>query len=227
MGKIILFDSIKGGVGKSTLVAQFAVALSEKKRVALFDADPQESILDWEKARKAYFEAQGNMELGFRNLAVLSSSLDELRDLKKSFDYVLVDSAGADTKTGRALLLEADIVVCPIQPTQIALNTVLKHSGLLVEASKINPHLRVFYLLNGCSVHSKDREAVETFNSLLELSAFLTKSAENALNIQCVKQFVFDRKLLKTSFGLGLTCFDGKNNKSREEIANCLSEILL
>lgn len=43
MNSIVLFDSVKGGVGKSTLLAQFAVALSQKKyNVAIMDCDHSE-----------------------------------------------------------------------------------------------------------------------------------------------------------------------------------------
>ena len=32
MGKIVLFDSVKGGVGKSTLLVQFVCAMAKTKK---------------------------------------------------------------------------------------------------------------------------------------------------------------------------------------------------
>ena len=43
MAKLILFNSIKGGVGKSTLAAQTAVFLTDFGRVAIMDCDPQQT----------------------------------------------------------------------------------------------------------------------------------------------------------------------------------------
>ena len=47
MAKIILFNSVKGGVGKSTLAAQTAVFLASLGRVAVFYTKPQKNLMVW------------------------------------------------------------------------------------------------------------------------------------------------------------------------------------
>ena len=47
MGKIVLFDSVKGGVGKSTLLVQFVCAMAKTKKIAAMDCDPQGSLEKW------------------------------------------------------------------------------------------------------------------------------------------------------------------------------------
>lgn len=205
MGRVILFDSVKGGVGKSTLLAQFTVYLAAEYKVAVMDCDPQGSVNRW-VARRFSNE---NFE---QNFALLKSDVDTLKDEKKNYDFILVDSAGADTETGRLLLLSADIVISPFQPTRVAIDTVPKYSMVLTEARKHNHSLKAFYVLNDCSVHNKDREALDTLEALKEY-----KESKN-LDVNIIEQFIFSRKILKTSFGDGSTCFDGRNNKSRNEI---------
>ena len=51
MAKIILFNSVKGGVGKSTLAAQTAVFLASLGRVAVIDCDPQQNLNRWAMRR--------------------------------------------------------------------------------------------------------------------------------------------------------------------------------
>lgn len=51
--KILAIVSMKGGAGKSTLAASFAVAaLLDGRRVGLIDTDPQASLVKWGKRRQ-------------------------------------------------------------------------------------------------------------------------------------------------------------------------------
>lgn len=48
---IITIANRKGGVGKTTLATNLAVALSKKGSIVLVDADDQQSALKWSKRR--------------------------------------------------------------------------------------------------------------------------------------------------------------------------------
>lgn len=213
MGKIILFDSIKGGVGKSTLTVQVVVAMvKQAKKVAVMDCDPQNSVNKW-----VYRRHTGGLEKGFEPL---EPNLDFLVESRNSYDYIIVDSAGADTETGRRLLLLADYVVSPLQPTEAALDTVLDHNNIINEAKKHNKKMLSFYVLNDCSTHSKDKEAAESLEMLLQFK----KNKEIVSDV--VPQLIYSRKILKSSFGKGETCFDSKANKARDEIQSVIDYIL-
>ena len=59
-GKVLTLAQQKGGAGKTTLVAQLAVAFGARgKSVALVDIDPQGSLTRWFKARE---EAASNAQ---------------------------------------------------------------------------------------------------------------------------------------------------------------------
>ena len=56
MGKIITFANQKGGSGKTTLSVNLAVLWSNSQyRVAVIDADSQNSLKYWLEARKKYY----------------------------------------------------------------------------------------------------------------------------------------------------------------------------
>lgn len=212
MGSIILFDSVKGGVGKSTLLAQFAVYLAKSHNIAVMDCDPQGSIEKW-----AIRRFSNNAES--KDFDLLEANLEFLDESKDNYDYILVDSAGADTETGRALLVLSDIVISPVQPTQAAIDTVPYHSEILSKALSFNPNMKAYYLINDCSTHHLDGEANETKN---ELKAFL--EGKNIATV--IEQFIYSRKPLKTSYANGSSCFDLRKNKSASEITNAIKLIL-
>ena len=111
MAKLILFNSIKGGVGKSTLAAQTAVFLTDFGRVAIMDCDPQQTLNRWVMRRN---EAGENFQ---RKFSPLPSDLDFSSKNLNQFDYVVIDSAGIDSKTGRKALLNKDFVISPLKPS--------------------------------------------------------------------------------------------------------------
>ncbi|MBI0007002.1 ParA family protein [Gilliamella sp. W8126] len=213
---IILFDSVKGGVGKSTLLSQFVGAIcnqSNSKKVGVMDCDPQKSIETW-SIRRYENNSYNN------NFSLLDANPEDLKIYKNQFDYIFVDSAGADTETGRELLLLSDIVIAPLQATQAALDTVSQHYDILKQAIKFNPKLKIYYLLNDCSTHAKDKEAVEALELLKD---FLPNKDKN---IKVINDFIYSRKLLKTIYSNGGTCFDVNENKSQHEIKKIINFII-
>ena len=76
--------------------------------------------------------------------------------------------------------------------------------------------MHAFYLLNMCSTHHKDSEKNDTLTEL--------KAAD--LVSVVLDEVVFERKILRTSFSEGGSCFELKNNKSAKEIGTILTKIL-
>lgn len=71
-------------------------------------------------------------------------------------------------------------------------------------------------ILNMCSTHHKDNEREDTLRELkgADLASCMTDDV------------VFERKILRTSFSEGGSCFEVKNNKSADEIGEILKRIL-
>lgn len=210
MATIIVFDSIKGGVGKSTLAVQFAVLLSKKYRVSIMDGDAQQSLNVWLFRRKQASKAYNDIGL-VTNVEGLKSD---------KYDYIIADSAGVDSQIGRYLLGVADIIISPLKPSQVDLDTISKHDSVLREAAKLNKKLKAFYILNMCATHIWDKKRGETLDYLNNLRE---KNKIFASVVQCP---IYKRELLSTAFGDGESCFDKKYNKSQGEIECAMNEIL-
>lgn len=128
----------------------------------------------------------------------------------------MIDSAGINSQTGRKALVKADYLISPLKPSQADLDTVLDHDDIIRQAKEINQNLRSFYLLNMCSTHHKNNEREDTLREL--------KRADLASCV--IDDVVFERKILRTSFSEGGSCFEVKNNKSADEIGAILKRIL-
>ena len=111
MTKFVLFNSIKGGVGKSTLAAQTAVFLADFGRVAVMHCDPQQNLNRWLMRRN---EAGETFQ---KKISPLPADLDFSSKNLNQFDFVVIDSAGVDSKTGRKALLNADYLISPLKPS--------------------------------------------------------------------------------------------------------------
>ena len=117
-GKVLTMAQQKGGAGKTTLVAQLAVAFAARgSSVALVDIDPQGSLTRWFKVREAAGKA-GRMSLtavtGWRAQAAVEK-------LKSSNDLVLVDSAPHAEIEAKIAVRVADLIVVPVQPSPLDL----------------------------------------------------------------------------------------------------------
>jgi chromosome partitioning protein len=117
-GKVLTMAQQKGGAGKTTLVAQLAVAFASQGRsVALVDIDPQGSLTRWFKIREAAGKAQ-KMSLtavtGWRAQAAVDK-------LKASNDLILVDSAPHAEIEAKIAVRVADLIIVPVQPSPLDL----------------------------------------------------------------------------------------------------------
>ena len=117
-GKVLTLAQQKGGAGKTTLVAQLAVAfMAGGRSVALVDIDPQGSLTRWFKVREAAGKT-GRMSLtavtGWRAQAAVEK-------LKATNDLVLVDSAPHAEIEAKIAVRVADLIIVPIQPSPLDL----------------------------------------------------------------------------------------------------------
>jgi len=116
-GKIITVAQQKGGAGKTTLVAQLAVALATKgQRIALVDIDPQASLSTWFQIRE---ENKNTENLWLSGLtAWRTQSADKLT---AENDLVLIDAPPHSQTEAQSAVRAADLVLVPIQPSPVDL----------------------------------------------------------------------------------------------------------
>lgn len=218
MTKIVLFNSIKGGVGKSTLAAQFVVYLSKKgKKVAVFDGDSQQSMGYWALRRNNHSDK--SLEKIF---VIDSSEPQNIEKYRDKFDYIIADSAGIDSTMGRFLLSVADVIVSPLHPKQSSIDTLAKHNTLLEKALSVRKKkFKSFYVLNMCSTHSWDKKRADS------LSFLNKKRQEKQICSDVIQTPIYQRELLDTTFSDGESCFDRDySNKSKNELSLVIGKIL-
>ena len=111
MAKIICVANRKGGVGKTTLATNLAVALNNKGKSILIDADEQQSASKWAKQRN-----------DIECISVHSELLTKLEEIDSKYDYILIDVAGRDSTIFREALLVANTLIVPTQPSLLDLD---------------------------------------------------------------------------------------------------------
>ena len=116
VAKIITVAQQKGGAGKTTLTAHLAVAYTAaRKKVAVVDIDPQQSLTMWFRLREERFGDAGagllvNPIKGWR-------VRNEVERLARDHDVVLIDSPPHAETEAKIAVRSADLVVIPVQPS--------------------------------------------------------------------------------------------------------------
>ncbi|EAA6468348.1 peptidyl-arginine deiminase [Salmonella enterica subsp. enterica serovar Chester] len=171
MGKILLVASDKGGVGKSTYVANTASMLVNKKRsVIILKTDKNQEILSWNKKRNAngllpvpVHEAYGNL-------------VNEIKRLSKLCEVLIIDCPGHDSQEFRSALTVADILITLVKPSSdFESETLTSVTEKVRTAQQINPKLQPWVLLTRINT-SKPRHrtrAIELDKLLREDSVWI------------------------------------------------------
>ena len=120
MGKIISFANQKGGSGKTTLSANLAVLWANSNyKVAVIDADAQNSLTYWLESRKKYYGAEPTgidvHPFDSRNL------INDVKKIKKNYDFIIIDSPPSITFETIQIVKASDYIYVPVQPSPLDL----------------------------------------------------------------------------------------------------------
>lgn len=118
MGTLIVFASLKGGVGKSTHAAALTAGLLDRGyTVGAIETDPQGSFGAWADETAALHESLKSDFLDPRT-AEFESANKNIVELCSGPDFVVLDTAGNANKMTMPALYSADIVLCPFALTE-------------------------------------------------------------------------------------------------------------
>ncbi len=195
--RILVVTSGKGGVGKTNLTVNLALALSRRqRRVVLFDADmgmanvdvilnvsPPYSIADVIAGRKSLGEVvfqvddtmwvvpggSGIAQLASLDPAVLAQTVTKLAELETQADLILVDTGAGISQNVLGFVLAAPevIVVTTPEPTAI-----VDAYGIIKTLDGRNREARVSLVVNMVESESEARSVFAKVSGIIE--RFLT-----------------------------------------------------
>ncbi len=200
---IITVGSTKGGVGKSTISCNLAVAAAkEKKSVLLVDADTQTSSASFRAVR----------ELDDIQAVQISTATIHKDLFQFKHDLKIIDAGGRDTKTFRSAILAADILIIPCLPSSVDFWAASDVLEILNEARSFKD-IKAYFILN--QVIPNTKLSVEIVDAMKEFQ----KDAR-LLDARLCSRIVY-----KNSFAEGKGVIEMSDKKAIEEVNSLYKEI--
>lgn len=155
-GKIITVGSTKGGVGKTTLALNIAIARALAGRdVWLIDADRQGTA---STALAIRGEAGKRPAIATAHYPDGGQLRTQLLHQRGKFQDIVIDAGGRDSTALRAALVLSDLVLVPFQPRSIDVWAVADIAALIEEARAVRDGLQALGVLNMADTAGSDNE---------------------------------------------------------------------
>lgn len=204
--KVISLANQKGGCGKSTIAINLALNLAlQKKRVILFDTDPQKS---------SYETLQVVEDKLCKVVAVYSDIYQALEEYDSYYDYAIIDTPPHDNEIVTVSVVCSDLVIIPVQDSPLDIRSTKVTVDLIRKAKTLNPDLKCYFLLS--------RIQPQTVLAK-ELAEILTNRYEmDILTTQISNRVAYKYSLI---YGKGVTEMFN-NDAASTEINNLSNEII-
>jgi chromosome partitioning protein len=208
IAQVVVVGNLKGGVGKTTLAINFAIARAQVGQdVLLVDGDEQGTAQAFTQLRAEALDGPP----GYTSVSLQGPAIrTQVRQLKHKYQDIIIDVGGRDTGSFRAALTIADVLVVPVQPRSFDIRALDSVARLVNEAREINDTLCVLTILNSADPQGTDNE--EAAAHIREISGF-----------ELLKPVIGRRKVFANAAAAGLSVLEyrPKDSKAIEELTLC------
>ena len=165
---IITVGGSKGGTGKSTIACHLAVLRATSgKKVLLVDADEQQSAKLFSTQRKLQYAQYPQYHA---DIHLDDAVRFEVSQRRGDYEDIVIDTGGRDSRSQRAALAIADVVLIPFKPRSLDLWTIEDVLKILDLMRSVNPALRAVSLLNQADPQGSDN--IDSQEMLAEVQGF-------------------------------------------------------
>jgi len=208
---ILTVGNTKGGVGKTTLAVNIAIARAALGRdILLIDGDEQNTAITFTELRSSELGNAGYTAVSLHGAAIRT----QVRQLSPKYADVVIDVGGRDTGSLRAALTVTNTLLIPVQPRTFDIWAIDQVADLVKEAREINPDLRAVIVLNAADAQGRDnQDAAEALRS--------------AQDIELLDIFIGRRKAFPNAAAAGKAVIEQspKDPKAVEEL-NALLQVI-
>lgn len=218
---LLTIASTKGGVGKSTFTINLATELMRAGyKVAVLDADPQNTISKWNKVRE-YMISQGENLQSLFIASAQGESLIEIALNKRDQGYItIIDSPGVNDSSMRAALLRSDYVITPAPPSPVDLWEVETLCQVVRKLSEIQRRkIPIMLLFNKVPAGHNIKNVEESIKYIEDSNIFLDYIIKTEIKTRQAYQHSIKE-------GRGVVEYSPADVKACEEIKKCAVEII-
>jgi chromosome partitioning protein len=165
---IVTLYSTKSSTKTSVAVSTAVYLINQDKNTVFVDLDIlQGSAVNWLDIRQEHND--------LTRVPCLQKSgkfvARELLELKKYYEWLIVDCAGQADVNGRSALTVTDLAIIPVMPSSLSLMTLENTLNVCIDAQAQNEKLKVALFLTCCSTNylvKETNEAKEIIKNLID-----------------------------------------------------------
>lgn len=168
---IVTVGNTKGGVGKTTLAVQLAIARARQGReVWLIDGDRQGTAAAAVAARAESGQQPGIAAAQYHDGPQLRAQVQQQRD---KWQDIVIDAGGRDSTALRAALMLSDVLLVPFAPRSYDVWALDDMAGLIDEARSLRDGLTCYAVMNLADPGERSTDNAEAADAVAGLPQFI------------------------------------------------------